>query len=268
LQYQGCGLAIDASPVGVTLCGARRTAGPAPSDATDSAFGSFASQPFVAIAEWQTRGNGRGLGPLARSRRLRALPAIHVERQSYDQFGRPLFGGKARYHDRVRGYGPGAGNRGEGRGNASRRIANGDADSPLAKVNTQEAPRIAGGRIPERGHRPGVEVAVGGGGEPAGDGGAGSEPAAAGVDSPGEAATDPDGDTTGEGEDPAGEAGGDSEGEGGLLAIAGRLGPAVTPGEAPLPPGVGGKISWTSIRKSKEGIVEAQSGETDISAVP
>jgi hypothetical protein len=258
LQYQGCGLAIDASPVGVTLCGARRTAGPAPSDATDSAFGSFASQPFVAIAEWQTRGNGRGLGPLARSRRLRALPAIHVERQSYDQYGRPLFGGKARYHDRVRGYGPGAGNRGEGRGNASRRIANGDADSPLAKVNTQEAPRIAGGRIPERGHQAGVEVAVRGGGEPAGDGDAGSKPAG-GATAEGEA----DGDSEAEGglSLPAGPL------DGGLLAVTGRLGRAVAPDEALLA-AADGEISWTSIRKSKDGIVEAQSGETEISAVP
>jgi len=93
LQYQGCGFAIDATPVGVTLGGARRTAGPAPSGATDSAFGSFTRQPFVAVTEGQTRGNGRGLGPFARSRRLKALPAIHVERQSYDQYGRPLFGG-------------------------------------------------------------------------------------------------------------------------------------------------------------------------------
>jgi hypothetical protein len=277
LQYQGRGLAIHPRPVSVTLGGARRTAGPAPRDATDSAFGSFASQPFVAVAEGQTRRNGRGLGPLARSRRLRALPATHVERQSHDQYGRPLFGGKARYHGRVRAYGLGAGYRGEGRGNASRRIANGDADSPLAKVNAQEALRIVGGRIPGRGHRVGVEMAVGAGGdEPAGDGDAGSEPNAAGVDPPGEAAADPAGDTTG---DTSGAADGDSEAEGGLplptgppdgglLATTGLIGLALAPGEVRLPLAVGGRISWTSIRKSKEGIVEAQSGETEMPAVP
>jgi hypothetical protein len=256
LQYQGCGLAIDASPVGVTLCAARRTAGPAPSGATDSAFRSFARQPFVAIAEGQTRGNGRGLGPLARSRRLKALPAIHVERQSYDQYGRPLFCGKTRYHGRVRGYGLGAGYRGEGRGNASCRIANGNADTPLAKVNAQEALRIVGGRMPGRGHQVGVEVA--GGGEPAGDGDAAGEPAG-GATAKGEA----DGDSEAEGglSLPAGPL------DGGLLAVTGRLGRAVAPDEALLA-AADGEISLTSIRKSKDGIVEAQSGETEISAVP
>ena len=169
MQDQGCGFAIDATPVGVTLGGARRTAGPAPRGATDSAFSSFARQPFVAVAEGQTSGHGHGLGPLARPRRLKTLPAVHVERQSYDQCDRALLGGQARYYDRVRGDGLGARYCGEGRGNSSCRIAQGDADSPLAEVNAQATLRISGGRIPGRSHGDGGAVAGAAAAESAGE---------------------------------------------------------------------------------------------------
>jgi hypothetical protein len=113
-------------------------------------------------------------------------------------------------------------------------------------------------------------MAVGAGGnEPAGDADAGSEPdadAGGGLPLPA-------------GEDPEAVADGETDAEGGLplpagplvgrlLAVTGRLGRAVTPGNAMLLFAVGGIISWTSIRKSKEGIVEAQSGETEICAAP
>ena len=138
--------------------------------------------------------------------------------------------------------------------------------------------RIVCGRIPGRRHQYGAELAggVGGGageGEPAGEGDAcGEDPAgedpAGEADAAGDGDVGPDGDTTGDSEAAGGLPLPGGPVAGGLLALTGRLGLAVGPGEAlPLASAVG-DTSWTSIRKSKEGIVEAQSGETEISAVP
>jgi hypothetical protein len=54
-----------------------------------------------------------------------------------------------------------------------------------------------------------------------------------------------------------------------LAVVTGRIGGAVATGEA-LPPAAApsGNTSWTSILKSKAGMVEAQLGETEISLVP
>jgi len=227
LQDQGRGLSVDAGSVGVTLSGAGRAAGPPSAGRPDAALGSLAGQAFIAETERQACGFAHCFRPLPGPSCLQTFASIHVERQSYDQNVGSLFHGQSREDAGIIRDILATGQRREGRGRPHFQIAEGDADATLAKIDTDNASRLAPDRLSGHGYAlvDGLGVGLAEGVpestvEGDSDTPAGGDPVTPGV---GEPATDPEG---------------DARAVGGAARVAGgTTGPLVDPeprlGEAP-----------------------------------
>jgi hypothetical protein len=125
-------------------------------------------------------------------------------------------------------------------------VAEGNSDSPLAEIDSDDTSRPPGSRISECGHQLDVGLADGA--------------SVVGVESVGDAWGGGDSVMSGVGEATGLTSGPDGDAEVGFSLA--RVGEE-------LPPGRGdGAITWMSIRKSKLEIVESQLGETDRSTCP